>query len=503
MSAAADSTSYELCIVGAGIAGLNAAFVAGRYLSGGARVLLLDRHEQPGGMWNDAYTYVRLHQPYSFFTAGNIPWTLTEDRRYLARGDQVQAHFDHCLRVISQGLDIDARWGWEYLSRVEHPQGVTILACDPEGRERTFTAAQLIHAAGFDVSVNPPLSLSSKRVRSTAPHLLAQDGLLSSDDDGPVWVIGGGKTAMDTVQALVAASGRRVGLVAGSGTYFFDRDKLYPTGMRRWLGGTPASAMYAKAAKRFDGTNSEEVTRWAQSRYTTSLVPSPIHNVGALLSRTEADVVRTGASPILRDHLLDVEDTDGGPMMVLRSGERVSMAEGSWVVNCTGFLGPREVAYEPYVSPGGRVLSINLSSTTTGVSGTAGYFLTHLMFLDKLSTVPLYALDWHHTRREAPQALPWVRCSLLAYNLGLAFDEVPRSALTDYGLNTETWFPLPRRLVRRITSREARRRDREHHRRSLDNFSRATGVRCAPLVETRQDPVDPGTRLEPAQEPTR
>ncbi|MEV5000518.1 FAD-dependent oxidoreductase [Nocardioides sp. LML1-1-1.1] len=501
MTVAASSTSYELCIVGAGIAGLNAAFVAGRHLDPGARVLLLDRHDQPGGMWNDAYSYVRLHQPYSFFTAGNIPWNLAADRAYLARGDEVQAHLRDCLQHISQHLDVDARWGWEYLSRVEEPTGVTIRARDREGQEHTFTAGRMVLASGFDVSVEPPLTLSSTRVRSTAPHLLASAGPLASDDDAPAWVIGSGKTAMDTVQALVAAgSSRDVVLVAGSGTYFFDRDTLYPTGIRRWWGGTPASVMYAQAVRRFDGTNSAEVARWARGRYTTSPVHEPTHNVGAMLSGAEAGVVRSRVSRVLRDHLADVEDTRDGPVMALRSGARVPVPEGSWIVNCTGFLGPREVTHEPYVSSGGRVLSINLTSTTTGVSGTAGYFLTHLLFLGKLSTVPLYALNWHELRRRAPEAVPWVRGSLLTYNLGLISDHLPPSAYRDYGLDTDRWFPRYRRMLRRMRSTGDREQARRHCRRSLDEFARTTGVPCAPVETVDASPVRPRA---PAEEPTR
>jgi hypothetical protein len=232
-------------------------------------------------------------------------------------------------------------------------------------------------------------------------------------------------------------------------------------------------------------------------------VRDPIHNVGAILSRTETDVVRNGVSRVLRDHLIDVEDTLAGPVMVLRSGARMSIPDGSWIVNCTGFLGPREVAHEPYASPGGRMMSVNLTSTTTGVSGTAGYFLTHLMFLDELTTVPLYALNWHELRRRAPQAVPWVRGSLLAYNLGLSLDVVPKSALLDYGLDTERWFPWPRRLRRRIMSRGGRERTRQHCRRSLDDFSRATGVPCAPLSTVRQAPVEFQPLRGPAQETTR
>jgi cation diffusion facilitator CzcD-associated flavoprotein CzcO len=66
---AANRDLYDPCIVGAGYAGLNAAFVASEDLPAAARVLLLDKHHQAGGMWNDAYSYLCLHQPHQMFTA--------------------------------------------------------------------------------------------------------------------------------------------------------------------------------------------------------------------------------------------------------------------------------------------------------------------------------------------------------------------------------------------------------------------------------------------------
>ena len=32
-----------------------------------ARVVMVDRHTSPGGHWNDAYPFVRLHQPAAFY----------------------------------------------------------------------------------------------------------------------------------------------------------------------------------------------------------------------------------------------------------------------------------------------------------------------------------------------------------------------------------------------------------------------------------------------------
>ena len=103
----------DVCIVGAGIAGLNALFVASRYLSRDQRIILIDRRQRVGGMWVDTYPYVRLHQPHPMFTAGNIKWTLGKDPSYLATKAEVLDHFAHCLDVIKQRVRVDEFFGWD------------------------------------------------------------------------------------------------------------------------------------------------------------------------------------------------------------------------------------------------------------------------------------------------------------------------------------------------------------------------------------------------------
>ena len=104
--------SCDVCIVGAGLAGLNALFVASRYLARDQKVILVDRRERVGGMWVDTYPYVRLHQPHPMFTAGNIEWTLGQDRSYLATKGEVLDHLEHCLNVIKQRVQVDELFGW-------------------------------------------------------------------------------------------------------------------------------------------------------------------------------------------------------------------------------------------------------------------------------------------------------------------------------------------------------------------------------------------------------
>lgn len=66
--------AYDLVVIGAGVAGLNALYAATQYLSKDARVLLIDQKQAAGGMWNTAYDYVRLHQPHPMFTVGDMRW---------------------------------------------------------------------------------------------------------------------------------------------------------------------------------------------------------------------------------------------------------------------------------------------------------------------------------------------------------------------------------------------------------------------------------------------
>ena len=103
----------EICIAGAGIAGLNALFAASQYLGRNDRVVLVDRRTRVGGMWTDTYDYVRLHQPYQLFTAGNIKCTLGKERSYLATKPEFLDHLRHCLDVISRRVDVDERFGWD------------------------------------------------------------------------------------------------------------------------------------------------------------------------------------------------------------------------------------------------------------------------------------------------------------------------------------------------------------------------------------------------------
>ena len=475
----------DVCIVGAGIAGLNALFAASRYLSRDQRVVLVERRERVGGMWVDTYPYVRLHQPHGLFTVGNIPWQLDRDRAHLATKGEVLDHFEHCLDVLRGRVRIDERFGWSFESADESVDGVDVVCSSGDGRRLTIRATHLIKAFGLDVGRNAPLAVSSSRVRSVSPDGcdVRQGDMRASAD--PVWVIGGGKTGMDTVHTLVTEyPGREVNLVAGSGTYFVRRDWAFPVGARRWWRGPLPDAVAADAARRFDGTNEAEVAAWYRATHGIDVTSEASNFVLGVLSEAESDTITSGLGAVYMDHFVDAVDRDGATDVVLRSGARKAIEPGSWIVNCTGYV-RIDAPYEPYVSPGGRVVSIQPRSAIMHLPGFMGYYLTHLLMSGKATTVPLYELDWKGLLDGGGKpAFSYAVMALAMYNLGLLADALPSRVFRDCGLDFDRWYPAPRRLAGQARFAATSHRDRNHHRRTLDTIRGRFGIRCGPLVET-------------------
>jgi hypothetical protein len=472
-----------VCIVGAGIAGLNALFVASRYLSRDQRIILIDRRQRVGGMWVDTYPYVRLHQPHPMFTAGNIEWTLGKDPSYLANRTEVVDHFEHCVDIIKQRVRVDEFLGWEMESDDETDGVVRIRCRSLDGRLLVVETRRLVKAHGLGVMPNDPLEVSSKRVQSVSPDFCDMRGADMRKSDRPVWIIGGGKTAMDTAHALITEyPGREVNLVAGSGTWFSCRDQFFPTGARRWWGGTRFTTLAAEITRRFDGTNERSVWDWHRDNYGTWVTPETGNFLAGVQSSAENKTISDGLNDVIMDHFVDAVDRNGSTEMVLRSGSTKSIEAGSWIVNCTGYLTQRRYPYEPYTSDSGAVLSIQIQSATMHLTSFAGYFMTHLLMLDKLKDVPLYEVDVLEAYEKSRTVFPYVLFAMAQYNLGLISDNVPAKAFSECGLDFDRWYPLPRRMIGAARFMLMHRRERETLRRSLDAVRERFDVRCGPLV---------------------
>ncbi len=96
--------SADYLVIGSGAMGM--AFTDVLVSETDATVVMVDTHHRPGGHWNDAYPYVRLHQPSAFYGVNSKP--LGNDVKdqtgwnaglyELASGAEVCAYFDQVMQ---------------------------------------------------------------------------------------------------------------------------------------------------------------------------------------------------------------------------------------------------------------------------------------------------------------------------------------------------------------------------------------------------------------------
>jgi len=478
---------YDLCILGAGIAGLNALFVACEHLPATARVLLVDRNATCGGMWTQTYPYVRLHQPHAMFTVGDLPWGWTRPAGYLATGAEVAAHLSDCLARLRDKLALTEMYGQTCvdIAEITTPDGpmaeLRLQAVDGGGE--TIRALRLIDARGFDVPQIAALNLSSDQVVSATPRTMDSEG------DAPVYIVGGGKTGMDTAHSLISrGSGRSVTMLTGRGTIFANRDKTLPTGAARYWRGHLVLPAFRELAMLFDGTNADAVFAHYRDKYAISPTGGGDQFMFGILSEAESETIADGVDAFIGDYLVDVVDGAAGSEMVLRSGARHAVPPGSIFVNCTGHVLRHDRAYEPYLSPKGTTLRITSRSAVNFLSSVAGYFLTHLFLTDRLRDAPLYELDMDALRQIDRKLLHITAVTHTYLNTLVLIDMLPFQVLDRCALDLDRWFPMHRRLAALIDVKMNGRRYAAHCRDALDRVRVDHAVICGPIAARPDHP---------------
>lgn len=474
-----------LCIVGAGIAGLNALFAASRYLTPDDRVVLIDRKPAPGGMWTETYDYVRLHQPHRMFTAGNIDWQPRRPAAYLATKAEVLQHVAECLRRLRERVTLVEYYAYELAAAEESAAAVELrfTACESGAPPLEVTAARCIKAFGFRVPQSAPLPLASAQVTATAPDEITFDAQLANHADAPVYVVGGGKTGMDTAHTLITRyPGREIHLIVGRGTIFADRDKSFPTGTGRWWGNPTTLAYFLDLCSRYDGDNADAIFEEFKATRAVHLPGTGAQYLFGILSRAENDTIAAGITSCINDYLDDVVDSPTGPEIAFRSGARRSIPRGAIVVNCTGYVMREDYPYEPFLSAGGRVVSIQPTSGIHFLTTFAAYFLVHLFFLGELGRLPLYEMDYQALLRKDKVAFPFAATTQVLYNIIVIMNAVPGRVMTECGLDFDRWFPLPRRLLTVIRLKRRAAAYRAHFRATLDTIAKTYGIRCGLLA---------------------
>ena len=480
MGSISNTIDCELCVLGTGIAGLNALYAAIHYLPKGTRVVVIDKNKAVGGMWQNTYKYVRLHQPYQFFTVGDLPWKLKKDPSYLASRTEIIDHLSDCYATIKAHFDVIELFGCSFEGHEEFGDFVRVRALS-NSESFQVHAKQLIKAKGFNVKPSAPFELSSEKVKSYSPETIDLD----QSPDKPVYIIGGGKTAMDTALEYIRHNPKReIHLIAGKGTWFFDRDEFFPTGPERLWKTNTLSKMNREFAEIFNGDNPEECLAYFKTHGGISLQEDFKYFVLGILSREENQTIKEGLRSIITDYLVDVVDSDTGIEMSFKNSEPRKIEEGAIFVNCTGYLVRDMPDYEPYLSPGKRVLSIQSSSSAVIFTTYSSYFLTHMFFRDQLENSGLYELNYHALDKKNKSLLAYVASAQLVHNLLVFFESLPFSVFAKCHLNVDLWYPRHIQLLSLFQLLIRKKHYKKLCRESLDRFEARYQVNCRTLPHT-------------------
>jgi hypothetical protein len=196
----------DYVIVGAGACAM--AFADELLTHSQATIAIVDRRDSPGGHWNDAYPFVRLHQPSEFYGVNSrelgqhVKYTSGPNKGLynLASGSEVLGYFD---QLMQQRFLPSGRVEYFPLCNVTGDGSFEQILT---GQSHRFAARKAVVDAAyctFDIpSTSPPKFAVASGVRCVPPNLLPRT---ASATDSYV-IAGGGKTAIDTCLWLLERS---------------------------------------------------------------------------------------------------------------------------------------------------------------------------------------------------------------------------------------------------------------------------------------------------------
>jgi NAD(P)-binding Rossmann-like domain len=194
---------FDYVIVGAGAVGMAMADTLTAETS--ATVAIVERRARPGGHWNDAYPFVRLHGPSVTYGVNSLPLGrgqidttgLNAGLNELASGTEICAYYE---RVMQQHLLPSGRVTWLPLHDVDE-EGVATSLVNGH-RQRLVARRRWVDATQADTQVpatHGPRFEVAAGVTCLTPTELTQ---WHQPAAGHV-IVGGGKTAMDTALWLL------------------------------------------------------------------------------------------------------------------------------------------------------------------------------------------------------------------------------------------------------------------------------------------------------------
>jgi hypothetical protein len=187
----------DYLIIGSGAAGMS--FADQLLTETDANIVIVDRHHMPGGHWNDAYSFVRLHAPSAFYGVGSRQLGSNRidvsglNRGYyeLASGAEIVSYFDKLMqeRFLPSGRV-------QYFPMCEHLGHGRFVSRLSGTIQQVAFRKRLVNATFQNTQVpstHTPSFQVAEGVKLVTPNLLPT----SAPEHQRHVILGGGKTAMD------------------------------------------------------------------------------------------------------------------------------------------------------------------------------------------------------------------------------------------------------------------------------------------------------------------
>ena len=396
------SVETDYLVVGAGATGM--AFVDALIAESDASAVMVDRRPAPGGHWNDAYSFVRLHQPSAIYGVNSL--NLGKDRidksglnagyYEQATGSEIVQYFRRVLdeELLASG-QVNFFGGYEHVGkgrnghRLVSSSGEEVLVTAQKVVDATYLNTELpaTHPPGFEIEAG------ARVVTPTELVALVQDGAAG---DG-FTVIGAGKTAADTCTWLLqqGVAPEVIRWVRPRDAWFLDRAFTQPLDLVAGLvEGLAAVYVAAAGAEDVDelyvqAEEAEQIMRLDQA-----VEPDMCH--GATLSRAELELLRRITSVVRMGHVRRV-----GVSELVLDEATIATRRQEVHVNCTarglGWARPKPIFEDDLITPQGtRYGMLPFCSALAGFLETTGRDNKEKNRLSRPNPVPRVGsrLDW-------------------------------------------------------------------------------------------------------------
>lgn len=198
----------DYLIIGSGAAGMN--FADQLLTETNANIVIVDKHHLPGGHWNDAYSFVRLHAPSAFYGVGSRQLGSNRidvsglNRGYyeLASGAEIVSYFDKLMqeRFLPSGRV-------QYFPMCEHLGDGRFVSRLSGTIQQVAFSKRLVDATFVDTQVpstHTPSFQIADGIKLVTPNLLP----IFAPEHQHYVILGGSKTAMDVGTWLLLMGAR-------------------------------------------------------------------------------------------------------------------------------------------------------------------------------------------------------------------------------------------------------------------------------------------------------